>query len=118
MPDPKVYIPYGACGDSNGTFHDLCCVWGGMDKVVSVDVYIPGCPPTSATTLYGFAIALSLLEQETHARAPGEPGGQPAEVLYPNTIQPLRVEVDREVRHLARYRYDCQIADGHTTQLG
>ncbi len=63
-PDPKICISYGACGNSGGIFHDLYCVWGGTDKIVPVDVYIPGCPPTPAATLYGFAMALGLLEQK------------------------------------------------------
>ncbi len=42
-PDPKICISYGACGNSGGIFHDLYCVWGGTDKIVPVDVYIPGC---------------------------------------------------------------------------
>ncbi len=77
-PDPKICISYGACGNSGGIFHDLYCVWGGTDKIVPVDVYIPGCPPTPAATLYGFAMALGLLEQKIHAREPGEPDNQPA----------------------------------------
>ena len=40
-PDPKICISYGACGNSGGIFHDLYCVWGGTDKIVPVDVYIP-----------------------------------------------------------------------------
>jgi Ni,Fe-hydrogenase III small subunit len=76
-PDPKICISYGACGNSGGIFHDLYCVWGGTDKIVPVDVYIPGCPPTPAATLYGFAMALGLLEQKIHARLPGELDNQP-----------------------------------------
>lgn len=43
-PDPKICISYGACGNSGGIFHDLYCVWGGTDKIVPVDVYIPSLP--------------------------------------------------------------------------
>ena len=93
-PDPKICISYGACGNSGGIFHDLYCVWGGTDKIVPVDVYIPGCPPTPAATLYGFAMALGLLEQKIHARGPGEQDEQPG------------------------YRYGRQIADDFLTQLG
>ncbi|MEJ1604840.1 formate hydrogenlyase, partial [Escherichia coli] len=85
--------------------HDLYCVWGGTDKIVPVDVYIPGCPPTPAATLYGFAMALGLLEQKIHAREPGEPDNQPAMILHPDMVQPLRVKVDRTARRLAGYRY-------------
>jgi len=112
-PDPKICISYGACGNSGGIFHDLYCVWGGTDKIVPVDVYIPGCPPTPAATLYGFAMALGLLEQKIHARLPGEQDDQPAEILHPEMVQPLRVKVDRTARRLAGYRYGRQIADDY-----
>ena len=117
-PDPKICISYGACGNSGGIFHDLYCVWGGTDKIVPVDVYIPGCPPTPAATLYGFAMALGLLEQKIHARAPSELDAQPAEILHPDMVQPLRVQVDRAARRLAGYRYGRQIADDYMLHLG
>ncbi|MDA8494135.1 NADH-quinone oxidoreductase subunit B family protein [Kluyvera georgiana] len=116
-PDPKICISYGACGNSGGIFHDLYCVWGGTDKIVPVDVYIPGCPPTPAATLYGFAMALGLLEQKIHARAPSELDAQPAEILHPDMVQPLRVQVDRAARRLAGYRYGRQIADDYMLHL-
>ena len=112
-PDPKICISYGACGNSGGIFHDLYCVWGGTDKIVPVDVYIPGCPPTPAATLYGFAMALGLLEQKIHARLPGEEDNQPAALLHEDIVQPLRVRVDREARRLAGYRYGREIADDY-----
>ncbi|MCV4691527.1 formate hydrogenlyase, partial [Escherichia coli] len=77
---------------------------------------IPGCPPTPAATLYGFAMALGLLEQKIHARGPGEQDEQPADILHPDMVQPLRVKVDREARRLAGYRYGRQIADDFLTQ--
>ncbi|MBW9794609.1 formate hydrogenlyase, partial [Escherichia coli] len=81
-------------------------------------VYIPGCPPTPAATLYGFAMALGLLEQKIHARGPGEQDEQPTEILHGDMVQPLRVKVDREARRLAGYRYGRQIADDFLTPLG
>ncbi len=117
-PDPKICISYGACGNSGGIFHDLYCVWGGTDKIVPVDVYIPGCPPTPAATLYGFAMALGLLEQKIHARVPGEQDERPTELLHPDMVQPLRVRIDREARRLAGYRYGRQIADDYMRLLG
>ncbi len=63
-------------------------------------------------------VALGLLEQKIHARGPGEQDEQPADILHPDMVQPLRVKVDREARRLAGYRYGRQIADDFLTQLG
>ncbi|MDU1669175.1 MAG: MFS transporter, partial [Bradyrhizobium sp.] len=85
-------------------------------------------PPTSSlvaimfgtrwlATLYGFAMALGLLEQKIHAREPGELDNQPAAILHPDMVQPLRVKVDRTARRLAGYRYGRQIADDYLRLL-
>ena len=110
-PDPKISISYGACGNSGGIFHDLYCVWGGTDKIVPVDVYIPGCPPTPAATIYGFAMALGLLDQKIKGQQHDEAAREPAALLHPDLPQPLRVLLDREARRMAGYRYGRQIAD-------
>ena len=52
-PDPKIVVSYGACGCTGGIFYDNYCVWGGTDKLFPVDLYIPGCPPSPAQTIYG-----------------------------------------------------------------
>jgi Ni,Fe-hydrogenase III small subunit len=44
MPTPKLVIAVGACGCSGGVFRDAPNVLGGVDKVIPVDVYVPGCP--------------------------------------------------------------------------
>ncbi len=44
MPSPKLVIAIGACGLSGGIFRDAPNVVGGVDKVIPVDVYVPGCP--------------------------------------------------------------------------
>ncbi|MEH2921315.1 NADH-quinone oxidoreductase subunit B family protein [Samsonia erythrinae] len=110
-PDPKICISYGACGCGGGIFHDLYCVWGGSESIVPIDVWIPGCPPTPAATLHGFAVALGLLEQKlkgkTHVQQPGEK----ADVLLPAIPLALRVQVEREARRLAGYRQGREISD-------
>ena len=63
-------------------------------------------------------MALGLLEQKIHARAPSELDAQPAEILHPDMVQPLRVQVDRAARRLAGYRYGRQIADDYMLHLG
>lgn len=116
-PDPKIVMSYGACGNSGGIFHDLYCVWGGTDKIVPVDVYIPGCPPTPAATLYGFAMALGLLDQKIKSREPSERDQQPAQLRHPLVAGTLRVAIERKARELAGYRYGYQIADQYLTLL-
>ncbi|MGK3144107.1 NADH-quinone oxidoreductase subunit B family protein [Pantoea sp. C2G6] len=110
-PDPKIAISYGACGNSGGIFHDLYCVWGGTDALVPVDVYIPGCPPTPAATIYGFAVALGLLDQKIKGQQHDKAASEPARLLHPDLPQPLRVRLDREARRMAGYRYGREIAD-------
>lgn len=44
MPSPKLVIAIGACGCTGGVFREAPNVLGGVDKVIPVDVYVPGCP--------------------------------------------------------------------------
>ncbi|MBM6998988.1 NADH-quinone oxidoreductase subunit B family protein [bacterium] len=104
-PDPKIVISYGACGCTGGIFYDNYCVWGGTDKIVPVDVYIPGCPPSPAQTVYGFAVALGLLDQKLHATTDVEKDGEEAPVLHPGVPYRLRVALERTARQMAGYRY-------------
>ncbi|TBW40323.1 NADH-quinone oxidoreductase subunit NuoB [Siculibacillus lacustris] len=117
-PDPKIVVSYGACGCSGGIFHDLYCVWGGTDKIVPVDVYIPGCPPTPAATIYGFAVALGLLGQKLKAETHVEGADERVAIAHPNVPYNLRVLIEREARRMAGYRQGGDIAELFLTLLG
>jgi len=53
VPDPKITIAVGACAISGGPYIDLPRVNNGADKIIPVDLYIPGCPPHPLTILDG-----------------------------------------------------------------
>lgn len=53
MPEPKFVVAVGSCGLSGGVFHGLYNIAGGIDEVLPVDVFIPGCPPRPEAIIYG-----------------------------------------------------------------
>ncbi|GAB4058993.1 NADH-quinone oxidoreductase subunit B family protein [Uliginosibacterium sediminicola] len=110
-PDPKIVVSYGACGCSGGIFHDLYCVWGGTDKIVPVDVYIPGCPPTPAATIHGFAVALGLLDQKLKASHHQQAENEQATLPHKAVALDIRVLIESEARRMAGYRHGTLIAD-------
>ncbi|MFN2268102.1 MAG: NADH-quinone oxidoreductase subunit B family protein [Desulfonatronovibrio sp.] len=53
MPSPKVAVSIGSCANSGGIFKDCYNVLGGADKVIPVDIYVPGCPPKPESIIDG-----------------------------------------------------------------
>ena len=64
MADPKAVIAIGACGLSGGVFHDCYNVVGGVDKIIPVDVYVPGCPPKPEAIIDGVVMALEKIKEK------------------------------------------------------
>jgi Ni,Fe-hydrogenase III small subunit len=110
-PDPKICVAYGACGCAGGIFHDLYCVWGGADKIIPIDVYIPGCPPTPPATVYGFAMALGILEQKLKATYSIQAEDEKVMPRHPEIPLNLRVDIEREARRMAGYWHGKRIAE-------
>ena len=62
MPDPKAVIAIGACGSSGGVFRECYNVVGGVDQVIPVDVYVPGCPAKPEAIIDGVVTALEVVK--------------------------------------------------------
>jgi NADH-quinone oxidoreductase B subunit len=67
MPDPKFVVAVGSCALSGGVFDGLYNVEGGIDKLLPVDAYIPGCPPRPEAIIDGVAKLLASLQTAVEA---------------------------------------------------
>jgi Ni,Fe-hydrogenase III small subunit len=63
-PDPKIVIAVGDCARDCGVFKGSYAIVGSVDKVIPVDVLVPGCPPEPADILRGILAALDRLPQK------------------------------------------------------
>ena len=63
-PDPKLVIGVGSCAMGGGIWHNSYATLGGLGNILSVSIYVPGCPPRPEAILYGVAQALGLVPQQ------------------------------------------------------
>lgn len=71
MPEPKVVVAIGACGLSGGIFREAPNVVGGVDKVIPVDVYVPGCPARPEAIIDGVVLALEKFRKKSNSSGEG-----------------------------------------------
>jgi ech hydrogenase subunit C len=64
MPEPKVVVAVGICAATGGIFRECYNVSGGIDKIIPVDVWVPGCAARPESIIDGVVTALGILEKK------------------------------------------------------
>lgn len=71
MPEPKVVVAVGICACSGGVFRECYNVLGGIDTVIPVDVYVPGCAARPESIIDGVVKGLEVLENKLNKMKEG-----------------------------------------------
>lgn len=73
MPEPRYVLSMGSCANGGGYYHYSYAVVRGCDRIVPVDIYVPGCPPTAEALVYGILQLRRKIREEGKVFKRGEP---------------------------------------------